>query len=52
VMFATLAVRLSAFGVPASDFPQAREYLAAVLAAPPVAAWMDQARALKPMAEY
>ena len=52
VMFATMAVRLRAFGVPASDFPQAREYLSAVLAAPPVKAWMDQARALPPMAEY
>jgi glutathione S-transferase len=52
VMFATMAVRLNAFGVPASDFPHAREYVSAVLAAPPVAAWMDQARALTPMAEY
>jgi glutathione S-transferase len=52
VMFATMAARLRAFGVPTSDYPQAREYLAAVLAAPPVAAWMDQARALKPMPEY
>jgi glutathione S-transferase len=52
VMFATMAVRLKAFGVPTSDYPKAREYLAAVLAAPPVAAWMDQARALKPMPEY
>jgi len=52
VMFATMAVRLNAFGVPTSDYPQAREYLAAVLAAPPVKAWMDQARALTPLAEY
>ena len=29
-----------------------REYMTAVLAAPAVAAWMDQARALPPMAEY
>jgi hypothetical protein len=51
-MFATMAARLQAFGVPASDYPHAREYLAAVLAAPPVAAWMDQARALPPHATY
>jgi len=52
VMFATMAVRLRAFDVPASDYPQAREYLNAVLAAPSVKGWMDQARALPPMAEY
>ena len=52
VMFATMAVRLRAFGVPASDYPQAREYLTAVLAAPPVAAWMDQAKAMPPHATY
>jgi glutathione S-transferase len=52
VMFATMAVRLSAFGVPASDFPQAREYLSAVLAAPPVAAWMDDAKKLPPRETY
>jgi glutathione S-transferase len=52
VMFATMAVRLRAFGVPTSDYPQAREYLAAVVAAPPVKAWMDQASALPPRATY
>lgn len=52
VMFATMAERLRAFGVPASDYPHAREYIGAVLAAPPVAAWMDQARALPPQAQY
>jgi len=51
-MFSTMAARLSAFGVPASDYPQARDYMSAVLAAPPVKGWMDQARALPPMAEY
>jgi glutathione S-transferase len=52
VMFATVAVRLRAFGVPASDFPAARDYMTAVLAAPPVAAWMDSARSLPPQATY
>jgi glutathione S-transferase len=52
VMFATMAERIRAFGVPLSDYPGAREYLSAVLAAPPVKAWMDQARALPPMAQY
>jgi glutathione S-transferase len=52
VMFATLAARLRAFDVPTSDYPQAREYVTAVLAAPPVAAWMDQARALPPRETY
>jgi len=48
VMFATMAVRLHAFGVPTSDYPLAREYVRAVLAAPPVAAWMDEAKKLPP----
>jgi glutathione S-transferase len=52
VMFATMAARLQAFNVPAADYPKAREYTATVLAAPPVKAWMDQARALPPMATY
>jgi len=52
VMFATMAVRLQAFGVPTSDYPQAKEYLGAVLAALPVTGWMDQARALPPRPEY
>jgi hypothetical protein len=47
-----MAERLRAFGVPASDFPRAKDYVSAVLAAPPVKAWMDQARALPPMADY
>ena len=52
VMFATMAVRLRAFGVPTSDYPQAREYLQAVLEAPPVKAWLDAARALPPQENY
>jgi glutathione S-transferase len=52
VMFATMAERLRAFGVPAADFPHARDYIPAVLDAPPVKAWMDQARALPPTAQY
>lgn len=52
VMFATMAVRLKAFGVPTSDFPQAREYISAVLAAPPVAAWLDEAKKLPPRETY
>ncbi len=52
VMFATMAARLSSFGVPAADYPHAREYLAAVLAAPPVKAWMDEARKLPPRETY
>lgn len=52
VMFATMAARLSSFGVPASDYPHAREYLSAVLAAPPVKAWMDEAKQLPPRETY
>jgi glutathione S-transferase len=52
VMFATMAVRLTAFGVPASDYPHAKEYLTAVLAAPPVKAWMDEATKLPPRETY
>ncbi len=51
-MFSTMAARLQSFGVPAADYPRAKEYIAAVLAAPPVAAWMEQARALPPQATY
>ncbi len=52
VMFATMAVRLKAFGVPTSDYPNARQYLDTVLAAPPVKAWMDEARKLPPRETY
>lgn len=52
VMFATLAVRLVSFGVPADDTPRAKAYLKEVVAAPPVKAWLDQARALTPAATY
>lgn len=52
VMFATMAARLSSFGVPVSDYPHAREYLSAVLAAPPVKAWMDEAKKLPPRETY
>lgn len=52
VMFATMAVRLQAFDVPTADYPHAREYMTTVLAAPPVAAWMDEARKLPPRETY
>jgi len=52
VMFSTMAARLHAFNVPTSDYPKAKEYLAAVLAAPPVAAWMDEAKKLPPRETY
>ena len=52
VLFATMAVRLLAFRVPAAEFPLARAYMDAVVAAPPVKAWLDQARAMTPMASY
>jgi glutathione S-transferase len=52
VMFATMAARLVAFKVPTSDYPHARDYLTTVLNAPPVKAWMDQARKLPPQASY
>jgi glutathione S-transferase len=52
VLFATMAERLRAFGVPMSDYPRAREYTATVLGAPPVKGWLDAARALPPQATY
>ena len=52
VMFATMAVRLSSFGVPTSDYPHSREYLSAVLSAPPVKAWLDEAKKLPPRETY
>ena len=51
-MFATMAERLRAFNVPTSDYPHAKEYQSAVLAAPPVKAWMDEARKLPPRETY
>ncbi len=52
VMFATMAERIRAFRVPVSDYPHAREYAAAVLQAPPVAAWMNDAKKLPPRESY
>jgi glutathione S-transferase len=52
VMFATMAVRLRAFRVPTGDFPNAAQYMDVVLDAPPVRAWLDEARKLKPVASY
>jgi glutathione S-transferase len=52
VMFATMAVRLLAFGVRASDYPRAKDYTTAVLAAAPVAAWLGEARKLPPRETY
>jgi len=46
VMFATLAARLKAFKVPTADFPRAAAWMDAILAAPSVSAWMDDARKL------
>jgi glutathione S-transferase len=52
VLFATMAVRLLAFDVPTDGYPLAAAYLKDVVAAPPVKAWMDQARALTPAETY
>ena len=52
VMYATMAVRLHAFGVPTADYPHARDYITAVLAAPPVAAWLEEAKKLPPRESY
>ena len=52
VLFATMAVRLRAFRVPTGDFPLAAHYMDVVLDAPPVRAWLDEARTLKPVANY
>jgi glutathione S-transferase len=52
VMFATMAVRLMSFRVPADDFPLAKAYMFDVTAAPPVAAWLQQARMLEPAPTY
>jgi glutathione S-transferase len=52
VLFATMAVRLSAFDVPTAATPRAAKYLNDVMAAAPVRAWMDQARMMTPAATY
>lgn len=52
VLFATMAVRLLAFDVPTAGHPLAAAYLRDVLAAPPVKAWMDQARVMTPVETY
>lgn len=52
VLFATMAARLKAFKVPTAAYPLAGAYIDAVLAAPPVKAWMDQARAMTPVEAY
>lgn len=52
VMFATMAERIRAFGVPLSDYPSARDYVTTVLQAPPVAAWMNEAKKLPPRETY
>lgn len=52
VMFATMAVRLRSFKVPTRNYPHAAGWMDEVLDAPPVKAWMDAARLLKPVASY
>lgn len=52
VMFATVAVRFRAFGVPTQGYPRAAAWMDEVLDAPPVAAWMEAARALPPLERY
>lgn len=51
-MFAPAAVRLQAFRVATSDFPRSADYMPALLAHAPVAAWLDAARKLAPKADY
>jgi len=52
VMFATMAVRLLSFRVPADEFPLAKAYMKDVTTAPAVAGWLDQARRLQPAPTY
>lgn len=52
VMFAPVAVRLSAFKVSTADTPRAAAYLRAVLEQPDVAAWLDEARTMPTYATY
>lgn len=51
-MYAPAIVRLTAFRVPASDFPLSAKYMPAVLEHPAVRRWMDEARKLAPRNEY
>jgi len=51
-MYAPAVVRLTSFDVPAGATPRAAEYLRAVLAHPPVARWLEEARSLPPRETY
>ena len=51
-MFAPAIVRLTSFGVPTRETPRAAAYLRAVLNHPPVARWLQEARALPPRETY
>jgi glutathione S-transferase len=51
-MFAPAVVRLVSFQVPVTATPRAASYLQAVLAHPPVAQWLEQARSLPPRETY
>ena len=52
VMFATMAVRLLAFRIPTERHPLSRRYMDALMANAAVAAWLDAARKLQPVAAY
>ena len=52
VMFATMAVRLLAFRTPTGRHPLSRGYMDALMANPAVAAWLEGARKLEPVAAY
>ena len=52
VMYAPMVVRLTAFDVPTTGAPLAREYMARLLDFPLVRRWMDPARALPPRETY
>ena len=51
-MFAPAVVRLTSFGMPTVKRPRAASYLQAVLAHPPVASWLAEARALPARETY
>jgi glutathione S-transferase len=52
IVYAPMVVRLTAFDVPSSGTPLARDYMARLLATPLVRRWMDPARALPPRESY
>jgi glutathione S-transferase len=52
ILYAPAAVRLTSFKVPVDRTPLAATYLEEVLAHPPVARWLQEARALPPRETY